>query len=169
MMQDEELQTELTEACEHCGEEIAADFPACPACGYLRVQQPCVNHSDRDAEGQCVICGAPVCADCNRGGESHFVCETHQEIPVVNGWAQVYTTPDDIEAQLISENLQAQGLDARVLSQKDHFSIPVGLGDLSQVRVLVPADAYSEAIDLISQHMDGGEVRFGDDEDLPDA
>jgi hypothetical protein len=169
MMEDEELETNLTEACEHCGEEIAAELDACPACGFLRVQVPCVNHAERNAEGQCVICGSTLCDGCNRGGSSHYVCASHQEIPVVNGWAQVYTTPDDIEAQLISENLQAQGLDSRVLSQKDHFSLPVGLGDLSQVRVLVPADAYGEAVDLIAQHMNAGEVRFGDGEESTEA
>lgn len=169
MMDDEELETGPTEACERCGEEIAVDSEACPACGYLRVQQACARHPERNGEGQCVICGIVLCAECNRGGTGHFVCEQHQEIPVVNGWAQVYTTPDDIEAQLISENLQAQGVDARILSQKDHFSIPVGLGDLSQVRVLVPADAYAEAVDLIAEHMNAGQVRFGDGEELPEA
>ena len=152
-----------TQTCPHCNETIASDVEACPACGHLHVDQQCLKHADRQAKGQCVICGDAVCDDCNHGGDSHFQCETHKEIPIVEGWAQVYTTSDDLEAQLIRENLEAEGVDARVLSQKDHFSIPVDLGDFSPVRVLVPAFAYQEATSLIAEHMDeDGEVRFGD-------
>lgn len=84
-------------------------------------------------------------------------------MPVTQGWALVYTTSDDLEAQLIRDNLQAEGVDARVLSQKDHYSIPVDLGDLSPVRVLVPAYSYSDAAALIAEHTNAaGELRFGD-------
>ena len=149
--------------CEHCGERIAADADACPACGELREKRACARHADRDARGQCVVCGSAVCEDCNRGGDKHYLCETHHTIPVVEGWAQIYTTSDDLEAQLIRENLEAEGVDARVLSQKDHFSLPVDLGDLSPVRVLVPAYAYEDAQRLLADHRDArGDVAFGD-------
>lgn len=152
-----------TEVCGHCGENIASGEDACPACGHLHVTATCAKHADRKAEGQCVICGSTLCAGCNRGGDTHFVCDTHSNIPVEQGWAQVYTTSDDLEAQLIRDNLQAEGVDARVLSQKDHFALPVDLGDLSPVRVLVPAYSYSDAANLIQSHRDSdGEVRFGD-------
>ena len=155
---------EATDSCDRCGEMMDSDADACMACGTLRTGQPCAVHADRDARGICVVCGTAVCADCNHGGSSHYLCATHGEIQVVAGWAQVYSTPNDLEAQLLRENLEAEGIDARVLSQKDHFSLPVELGDLSQVRVLVPAFAYSEAETLISEHMDAdGELRFGDD------
>ena len=149
--------------CDHCGERIAGDADACPACGVLRESRQCSTHAERSARGQCVICGTAVCEDCNRGGDPHYVCETHQTIPVVEGWAQIYTTSDDIEAQLIRENLEAEGLDARVLSQKDHFSLPVDLGDLSPVRVLVPAYEYENAQRLLASHRNArGDVAFGD-------
>jgi hypothetical protein len=113
-----------------------------------------------------VVCGRALCDDCNRGGEEHYLCEDHSNIAVVQGWAQVYSTADDLAAELIRENLQAEGVDARVFSQKDHFSIPVDLGDFSPVRVLVPAYAYTDAASLIAAHMDeSGEVRFGEPED----
>lgn len=154
-----------TEECLHCGEKIASGEEACPACGHLHVTAACANHTDRQAEGQCVVCGTTLCEDCNRGGDTHFICDAHREIPVSQGWAQVYTTSDDLEAQLIRDNLQAEGVDARVLSQKDHFAVPVNQGDLSPVRVLVPAYAYTDAAGLIASHTDSaGEVRFGDGE-----
>ena len=157
-----------TETCSHCNEIIAAGSEACPACGHLHVDEQCDVHPDRQAKGLCVICDTAVCDECNRGGASHFLCEEHRAIPVEQGWAQVYTTADDFEAQLIRENLEAAGVDARVISQKDHFAVPVDLGDLSGVRVMVPAFSYDEAVHLISEHMDAsGEVRFGDgDEDV---
>lgn len=156
--------------CRHCRERIASDAESCPACGDLRMNAACSNHADRQAEGQCVVCGSNLCPGCNRGGDAHFLCEAHQDIPVVHGWAQVYTTSDDVEAELIRENLLAEGVDARVLSQKDHFAVPVDLGDFSPVRVLVPAYEYTEAIELIAEHSDAsGEVRFGDEDEIHSA
>ena len=153
-------------SCDHCGERISSDADACPACGDLREQRSCAKHGDRDAEGQCVVCGSAVCEECNKGGDTHFLCETHREIPIMEGWAQVYTTSDDLEANLIRENLENEGVDARVLSQKDHFSLPVDLGDLSPVRVLVPAFAYQDAQRLLALHKDAtGEVSFGDEDE----
>jgi hypothetical protein len=161
-----------TQTCPHCGETIASDAEACPACGHLHVEANCMKHPDRKAEGECVICGDALCEDCNRGGDKHFLCEVHCEIPIEQGWAQVYTASDDLEAQLIRDHLEAEGLDARILSQKDHFAVPVDMGDLSPVRVLVPAYDYTEAIDLIRSHTEpDGSVSFADDSEevVPDA
>ncbi|MGQ0560451.1 MAG: double zinc ribbon domain-containing protein [Gemmatimonadota bacterium] len=152
--------------CPHCGEQIAADAEACPACGQLYVDATCANHPERRAKGQCIVCERALCTACNQGGDAHYLCAAHREIPIVEGWAQVYTTSDDLEAQLIRDNLEAEGLAARVLSQKDHYALPVDLGDLSPVRVLVPAYEYSEAANLIAEHTHpSGEVRFGDTEE----
>lgn len=155
-----------TQKCPHCGETIAADAEACPACGHLHVDEQCDKHTDVTAQGLCVICGTALCAECNEGGGKHFLCDAHCSIPVEQGWAQVYTTSDDMEAQLIRENLEAEGVDARVLSQKDHSAFPVDMGDLSPVRVLVPAYDYEEASTLIADHMDEtGELSFGEPDD----
>lgn len=153
-----------TADCPRCGERISADAEACPACGHLFAEAACAKHADRKAESQCVICGTAMCKDCNKSVDTHFLCENHRDIPVVQGWAQVYGASDDLEAQLIRDNLEAEGVDARVLSQKDHFAIPVDLGDLSPVRVLVPAYDYAEAIGVIAAHRNAlGDVQFGDE------
>lgn len=150
-----------TRICEHCKEEIAADAPACPACGHLAEPATCELHPDRAAAGQCVLCGRTVCDECDTGMRKAHRCQGHADVPVIEGWAQVYSTGDDVTAELIRENLQAEGIDSRVLSQKDHFSFTVDIGDLSPVRVLVPAYAYEEARGLIQEHMDDrGEVAF---------
>jgi len=79
----------------------------------------------------------------------------------MSGWAQVYSASDDVQAELIKENLEAEGITAQVLSQRDHFSFSIDLGDLNQVRVLVPAYDYETARALIASHKDSeGEVAF---------
>jgi hypothetical protein len=83
-----------------------------------------------------VVCGLALCQECDRGEGTEYVCEAHQEVSIVDGWAEVFNTGDDIEADLIRDNLLAEGLEAQVLSQKDHFSFTVDIGDLAQVRVL---------------------------------
>lgn len=152
---------ESTIRCSHCDQEIDASETACPACGHIH-QGPlqCARHPDREARGVCVICGDPVCEECDAEGAVHHACPDHRRVPVIEGWAQVYTTSDTFEADLIRENLQAEGVDAAVLSQKDQ-SFNVDLGDLSPVRILVPAYDYLEAMRLLTSHMDfRGEVAF---------
>lgn len=152
---------DATRECENCNETIAADDEGCPACGYLRTPVACEAHPEATAKAQCVICGTSVCGECDHTSGKAHLCDAHQDIPVVEGWAQVYTTATDVHAGLIRENLEAEGIDSRVLSQKDHYSFPVDLGDLSPVRVLVPAYAYKEAEAALREHMDRDtEVNF---------
>jgi len=147
--------------CPHCHETIADDAQSCPACGHLFEPRTCDRHADREAKGVCAICATAVCEECNHPQSAHYLCERHANIPMRQGWAQVYSTNDDMEAELIRDNLQADGIDAQVLSQKDHFALPVDLGDLAQVRVLVPAYDWEVAEQLITGHLDhDGEINF---------
>jgi len=149
-----------TSTCPRCRQAFDLAEPACPACGQLRAETVCERHSDRAAPGNCVVCGSPVCDLCDDGSRTHYSCPDHREISVVEGWAQVYSTGDDVEASLIRYNLQSEGIDAEVLSQKDR-SFAVELGDLSPVRVLVPAFEYERAREVIEGHQDAtGEVQF---------
>jgi hypothetical protein len=154
---------ESTVRCSHCEVEFDAGEAVCPACGHIHEgSASCARHSFREANGACVICGDPVCdEECNAtAGRVHYSCPDHREVPVFEGWAQIYTTSDNIEADLIKENLTSEGLTAEVLSQKDR-SFNVDMGDLSPVRILVPAYEYDEAKRLLDAHKDGrGEVLF---------
>jgi hypothetical protein len=152
---------ESTIRCPRCEQDIDAEGPACPACGHLHAGSlNCSVHADRAAEGVCVVCGRGVCGECDSGSEMHHACADHEGVPVIQGWAQVYTTSDTVEADLIKENLRSEGVDASVLSQKDR-SFNVDMGDLSPVRILVPAYEYIDAVRILGQHMDGsGEVVF---------
>lgn len=147
--------------CPNCGRDVDADFPACPACGHLGDVRPCARHPDRLTRGSCVICGTAVCEECAaQGRPAHYLCERHGDVEMVEGWAQVYTTANDVEAGLIRANLEAEGVDARILSQKDHM-LTVGLGELSQIRILVPAYSHQQAMRVLAEHAtDRGDVSF---------
>jgi hypothetical protein len=153
---------EETRPCPRCGERIAGDAEACSACGHLMVEARCDVHADRPAPGQCALCGMALCVECDAGDRRYHRCADHAEVPIIEGWAQVLTLADEVEAKLIEENLRADGVDAKILSQKDHSVFPVDLGDLAVIRVLAPTYAYQEALRIIDGHRDAtGEVSFG--------
>lgn len=151
-----------TRRCERCEEIIAADADVCPACGHLMVDAACDVHPDRHAPGQCALCGTALCEECDAGDRRYHRCRDHADVPIIEGWAQVLSLADEVEAKLIEENLRAEGVDAKVLSQKDHSAFPVDFGDLAVIRLLVPTYAYQEAERMIAGHRDAvGEVSFG--------
>ena len=154
---------EKTRTCSQCGETIAADANACPACGHFRAAGSCDRHPDRPAPGRCALCWTALCADeCEHGDRYYHRCESHAGVTILEGWAQVLAIPDEVEARLIEDNLRAEGVDSRLLSQKDHAAFPVEFGDLARVRVLVPTYAYEEAARILAGHTDAlGEVSFG--------
>lgn len=144
--------------CTRCG-AAHADSDGCPSCGLLAVPMPCSMGSSTMTRFRCVICGAPVCGREPDGAEPAR-CELHDDIPFIQGWAQVYTTNDEIEAGLIAENLRADGVEAQLYTQKDD-NFPVDLGELSIIRVLVPAFEFEQGIEIIRSHMNrSGEVGF---------
>lgn len=152
-------EAEVTYACTRCGAEyVSAD--ACPACGLLRVEMHCESHPDRPAHSRCVLCGRPVCGAERDADRTPALCHDHDGIAVIEGWAQVYSTATEVEAQLLAENLRAEGIDSQIYSQNDHI-FPVDLGELSIVRLLVPVWEFAAAHELIRSYMDSeGEVGF---------
>jgi hypothetical protein len=151
-----EVQEETYE-CARCGTGFD-EGDSCPLCGALRAEVPCEEHPDRPAHSRCVICGRAIC-----GGEKDprpALCESHRHIPVIERWSQVYSTTRDIEANLIAENLKAEGIDAQIYSQNDRI-FAVDLGELSIVRILVPVWEHQQAMEIIGAYMDSsGEVVF---------
>ncbi|MFL5538663.1 MAG: hypothetical protein ACJ8J0_06695 [Longimicrobiaceae bacterium] len=143
--------------CENCGTEYA-EGDSCPACGALRDPVPLDDDPSRTARWRCVICGRAV-ADPLDGGEPAR-CAEHCAVPVIEGFAQVYTNNNALSAQLLVDNLRAEGLDATLYSQADR-SFPMDLGELSIARVLVPGFQYQQALELVREYMDTeGEVVF---------
>ncbi|HEY0020284.1 MAG TPA: hypothetical protein VGC13_28565 [Longimicrobium sp.] len=150
---------EATFACPRCGAEYTGG-DACPSCGFLRGPIPCDDDPSRNAVFRCVLCGRTACG-ADPGGTQPARCDLHAHVPIIEGWAQVYTTSDEIEGGLIVENLKAEGTDAQLYSQRDDHVFPMDLGEMAIVRVLVPVWQFSEAMELVQSYSsDEGEVSF---------
>jgi hypothetical protein len=107
-----------------------------------------------------VACGQALCEECRSSDRRAALCPEHAGLLVIEGWAQVYSATSDFEAQLLRENLRAEGIDAQIYSQRDS-AFSVDLGELSIVRLLVPVWEYDHAVGVIREHMDtAGEVVF---------
>ena len=143
--------------CERCGTEYA-EGDACPACGSLRDPVPSDDDPGQPAHSRCVLCGRAIAGHLETNEPAR--CAEHRAVPVIEGFAQVYTNNNAFAAQLLVENLRAEGLDATLYSQADR-SFPMDLGELSIARVLVPAFQYQQALELVREYMDTeGEVVF---------
>lgn len=150
---------EATITCPRCGAEYTGG-DACPSCGVLQAPVPCDDDPSRTAAYRCVLCGRTVCG-AEPAGKRAALCDLHAHVPIIEGWAQVYTTGDPLEADLIVQNLQAEGIDAQVYSQKDDHAFPVDIGELSIVRVLAPVWEFGEAMELVQSYTSSdGEVAF---------
>lgn len=129
---------------------------ACPACGALRSPTACDTHPERQGIGECVVCGRALCPECDAAGSRVHLCGEHRGVRVTEGWAEVFTSTSEFEAQLVRDNLRAEGIEAQVYSQRDRI-FSVDLGELSIVRLLVPVWSYQEAAESIGSrtHADG--------------
>jgi hypothetical protein len=96
---------------------------------------------------------------------------------IIEGWAVVATVTYEHQAELISDQLQTAGIENTILSQKDHVNV-VWVGDLSEIKILVPAEKMAEALAIIkdielpemeiSEDADVGEGEEPDDEEESD-
>ncbi|MBW3572896.1 MAG: hypothetical protein KY467_17505 [Gemmatimonadetes bacterium] len=149
---------EATFTCPRCGAEYTGG-DACPSCGFLRAPVPCDDDPSRNASFRCVLCGRTVCD--GDPGKRAALCDLHAHVPIIEGWAQVYTSGDETEANLIVQNLQAEGIDAQLYSQRDDHAFPVDIGELSILRVLAPVWEFEDAMNLVQAYTNpDGEVTF---------
>ena len=86
-----------------------------------------------------------ICPDCN----AELVSVEEYEGNLVNpkDYIIVFTTFDQIEAEMLKSNLEGAGIDSLILSQKDR-NYPA-VGDLSVVKLLVDKKNIEDAMDII--------------------
>lgn len=65
-------------------------------------------------------------------------------------WIAVFNTSTDFEADLVRDRLDAAGIAAVVLTQRDH-AFNLNVGDLAPVRVMVKPDDRDAAREVIEQ------------------
>lgn len=80
---------------------------------------------------------------------------------MIEGWTEALRTADEIEARLVADGLKGEGIEARVLSQKDRANV-VTFGGLSILRVLVPAHRLEDAL----RWLDNGQSQTGTEQDV---
>jgi len=64
-------------------------------------------------------------------------------------WKSVFSTNLDYEANLVCDRLRDAGLPAVVLNKRDH-AYNLTLGDMADIRVMVPAERYDAAKELLN-------------------
>lgn len=133
-----------TSRCESCGRERPEASTACPWCGLLDQPRACARHRNSMAFHQCAVCGTGLCSDCRRGKRRTALCEEHEQVRLISGWAEAARSTDEVEAEVLASRLRGAHVDVQVFSQKDHANV-VSLGALALVRVLVPVFQLQEA------------------------
>lgn len=63
-------------------------------------------------------------------------------------WTSIFETGTDYEADLVRDRLDDSGIEAVVLTQRDH-AFNLNVGDLSAVHVMVPPGRVKEARELL--------------------
>ena len=102
-------------------------MPVCPNCKYEYVE------------------GITYCPDCNLPLVDEIKLTEHELRE--DDWLIVYQCAQEYEAEMIKDNLEAAGIGAAILSQKDRsFPAP---GDLSVIKLLVKRDDLKSALEFI--------------------
>ena len=65
-------------------------------------------------------------------------------------WKTVFKTGQDYEAGLVRDRLRNADIPAVILNKRDH-AYNLTLGDMAQIKVMVPAEREEEAKALLSQ------------------
>lgn len=68
---------------------------------------------------------------------------------IYQGWVVIFTSGTDYEADLVRDRLDDAGMDAVVLTHRDH-AFNLNIGDLSGAHVLVPPAQEAEARALLN-------------------
>jgi hypothetical protein len=103
-------------------------MPVCPNCKYEYFE------------------GIAVCPDCNTLLVEESEIKKFEELSEED-WVLVYTSDNELETEMLKGILESAGLEANVLSQKDHnFPAP---GDLSVVKLMVRKNSVQPALNFI--------------------
>jgi hypothetical protein len=71
-------------------------------------------------------------------------------------WATLFEVHDRLEAEIIKDALEAQGIPAELFQEGVvHFGYPVTVGPMSKVEICVPSDRLEEAEAWLAAYKDG--------------
>jgi len=78
----------------------------------------CANHSGTVAEGNCSVCGKPVCADCFARFGSEVACDQPEHRRILEQWSLVFCTNSEFEADMIVKNLENEAVEMKRYSSR---------------------------------------------------
>jgi RNA polymerase subunit RPABC4/transcription elongation factor Spt4 len=114
-------------ACKNCSATLNADEAFCTACGSLIVTREenlmeleCERHPERTAVGLCVICGMPVCSDCEVKRDGKILCPNPGHNLLLQDWCVIRQMDSEFEADAFVRNLADGGVEAQSFSLHDH-------------------------------------------------
>ena len=82
----------------------------------------------------------------------------------IEGWAVVRTVNDELHAEMLSDYLQAAGIEHTVLSHKDHV-MSMDMKDFSEIQIMVPQDKLQEALQICTD-VNLPEMELSEDTDV---
>jgi hypothetical protein len=115
--------------CKNCSTQLKDGQKFCGMCGALIdaseenvFKVECETHPDHYAVGLCVICGKPVCSDCEVKNEGKILCADPEHRMVHQDWRVLYQPDSEFEAEALVHNLADGGIEAKTFSLHDHVT-----------------------------------------------
>ena len=144
--------------CGNCENEITDDSEFCSYCGALFLENSyCDNHSEKEANGVCVICRRPYCSECGSFINKQFLCEKHSEYEIYEGMCRVFGSVNQMEVEYAMDCLKKSDFHPFIYSRKispislggPDYSLSRASGDfrthlINEIKLMVP---LPEAID----------------------
>jgi hypothetical protein len=114
-------------SCTHCSAKLKEEDVFCGVCGSLVVTKAehlmeleCERHPEQPAVGLCVICGMPVCSDCEVNRDDKILCPNPEHSLLLQDWCVLHQVHSEFEADAFVRNLADGGLEVRSFSLHDH-------------------------------------------------
>jgi hypothetical protein len=143
--------------CMRCESPAEETDTYCRNCGGVFADNlPCSIHGSRAASGVCVICALACCDECGGDRNGTFLCDKHWEYEVQEGYARVFGSIDNVQAQHVTSCLKQAGFHpffySRGFNPGPGMVGPVVLGairnygnhPIAEMKVLVP---YAEVLE----------------------
>jgi hypothetical protein len=82
----------------------------------------CETHPGNRAVGLCVVCGRPVCSDCELKSGEKTLCNDPGHQKVLQEWCKLYQSDSVFDADAVKHNLADGGIEAKIFSLHDHIA-----------------------------------------------
>ena len=152
--------------CGRCERAADNEDDFCPDCGTLFITGvKCSCHSDKDAEGVCIICCEPFCKDCGLFvNDRVFLCTDHSEYEIFEDMARVYGSFDYVHVDYAKSCLEQAGLNPMIYTRKanpihmgtSEYTLFEASGDyaghlVNEIKLIVPVQQVLKAEEILRE------------------